>query len=181
MNAILQFDPKAHQLTGPAGSLAVPATDEQARRFLMLVEGECLQAQVTETAQKYGFCRQRYYQMLADYRQGGLPALLPRKTGPKSPYRRTDQVVRQILRYRFLDPDASPEVIAQKLRQTRFPISLRSIERVIADYGLQKKTLRAQPQKPSASAARAARRKSPAPGQGRSGQSRTPGSPSPGR
>jgi hypothetical protein len=32
-------------------------------------------------------------------------------------------------------------VIAQKLRQSNFVVSTRSVERVIADYGLQKKTL----------------------------------------
>jgi hypothetical protein len=165
MNASLQFNPQTQQLTGPAGSLAVPITDEQARRFLMLVEGQCLGAPVTTTAEKYGFCRQRYYQMLADYQRGGLPALQPRKTGPKSNYRRTDQLVRQILRYRFLDPEVSPAVIVQKLRQTGLALSLRSVERVIADYGLQKKTLHAQPQKSAAAAARAARRKTPTPGQ----------------
>ncbi len=162
MNTLLQFDPKSQQLTGPAGSLSVPATDEQTRRFLMLVEGQCLGGPVADTAEKYGFCRQRYYQMLADYQQGGLPALQPKKTGPKSNYRRTDQLVRQILRYRFLDPEVSPAVIVQKLRQTGLALSLRSVERVIADYGLQKKTLRTQPQKPAAAAARAARPKPPA-------------------
>jgi hypothetical protein len=60
-------------------------------------------------------------------------------TGPKSNYRRTDEAVRQIIRHRFLDPLASAEVIAQRLRQTQFPISTRSVERVIADFGLQKK------------------------------------------
>jgi hypothetical protein len=50
-------------------------------------------------------------------------------------------LVRQVIRYRFLDPEASADVIAQKLRQTGFVISTRSVERVIGDYGLQKKTL----------------------------------------
>ena len=147
MNTTLQFYPKTHQLAGPAGALPIAATDQLAHRFLMLVEGECLEANVGTTAQKYGFCRQRYYQMLEDFETGGLLALEPQKTGPKSNYRRTDQVVRQVLRYLFLDPEASPEVIAQKLTQTHFQISLRSVHRIIADYGLQKKLYALNPRK----------------------------------
>ena len=82
MNTRLQFDPKTQQLTGPAGSLSVPATDEQTRRFLMLVEGQCLQAQVADTAKKYGFCRQRYYQMLAAFSRAACPPSSPRRPAP---------------------------------------------------------------------------------------------------
>ena len=133
MSTTLQFDPKTQHASGPTGTLPVAAFDQQASRFLMLLEGECLQDNIAAVAQRYGFSRQRYYQLLADYKTGGLAALQPQKTGPKTNYRRTDQAVRQVLRYRFLDPEASPEVIAQKLRQTHFPISLRSVQRVIAD------------------------------------------------
>ncbi len=170
MNASLHFDPKTHQLTGPAGSLASSPDDEQARRLLMLLEGQCLQANVAATAQKYGYCRQRYYQILAAFQRGGFSALQPQKTGPKTHSRRTDQAVRQVLRYRFLDPDASPAVIAQKLRQTHFPISVRSVQRVIADYGLQKKTLHPQPQEPSSFPAHPARSKTRPRRTGRSAQ-----------
>ena len=41
----------------------------------------------------------------------------------------------------LLDPNASADVIAQKLRQTGFVISKRSVERVIADYALGKSCL----------------------------------------
>ena len=143
MNVTLLFDPVTHQLTGPAGSLPIADSDEMARRFLMLQEGQCLDTHISAVAQKYGYCRQRYYQILDAFQEGGLLALQPRKTGPKSNYRRTDEIVRQVIRHRFLDPDASLEVIAQKLEQTQHPISIRSVERVVADYGLQKKTLRA--------------------------------------
>jgi len=63
------------------------------------------------------------------------------KRGPKTHYRRTAEVVRQVIRHRFLDADASPEVIAQKLCQSGWEISIRSVQRVIEEYGLQKKTL----------------------------------------
>lgn len=48
-------------------------------------------------------------------------------------------MVSQIIRLRFLDPKASAEVIAQKLRQTGVKVSVRSVERTITEYGLQKK------------------------------------------
>jgi winged helix-turn helix protein len=144
MNTTLQFDPATDQLTGPAGSLTIAPEDALSRRFLMLLEGQCLETNIIAVARKYGYCRQRFYQFLEAFQQGGLPALQPKKTGPKSNYRRTDEAVRQVLRHRFLDPEASPEVVAQKLRQTHLALSVRSVQRIIADYGLQKKTLRPQ-------------------------------------
>jgi transposase len=180
MSDTLKVDLKTHQIIGPAGALPVAVSDQQAHRFLMLLEGECLERNISAIAQQYGLSRPRYYQLLEDYKAGGLPALEPQKTGPKSNYRRTDQAVRQVLRHRFLDPDASPEVIAQKLRQTHFRISLRSVQRIIADYGVQKKTLRTQPQKrPSASAHSARRKTNPAP-TGRRPQRGTRGPATPG-
>jgi transposase len=181
MNATLHFDPDSHQLTGPAGSLLITPSDHLAHHFLMLVEGQCLQGNVSAVAKKYRYCRQRYYQLLDTFNQRGLSALQPQKTGPKSNYRRTDQAVRQVLRHRFLDPDASTEVIAQKLRQTHFPISLRSVHRVIADYGLQKKTLRSQPKEATPSTARAKHPQATTLGPRRRPQRRTRGPSAPGR
>ena len=149
MEPTLSFDPHTHQLTGPAGSLALGPEDAAACRFLMLMEGECLKGNIAEVAAKYGYGRQRYYQLLDCLKAGGLQALQPQKTGPKRNYRRTDQAVRQVLGHLFLDPEASAAVVVQKLRQTHFDISLRSVRRIIADYGLQKKTLSTQPEKPA--------------------------------
>ena len=91
MNMTLQFDPQTHQLAGPSGALPIAAADQLARRFLMLVEGECLEDNVSTIAEKYGFCRQRYYQLLETFKSGGLLALGPqrpplrssRKSSPK--------------------------------------------------------------------------------------------------
>ena len=131
---------KRFVLEGPAGTLAVPAEDEVTEKLFMLFEGMCTEAGPTAAANNHGYTKQRFYQLLKRFEEGGAVALRNHKRGPKSNYRRTDEAVRQVIRHRFLDPEATPEVIAQKLTQTGHPISIRSVQRVIEDYGLQKKT-----------------------------------------
>ena len=132
---------KQLRFTGPGGSLLIPNDDEVSRRLAMLIDGQCEGLGPSKAAQNYDFTRQRYYQILAAFYAQGAEGLLLRTPGPKSDYRRTDQVVRLVIRCRFLDPDSSPAVIAQRIRQQTHAISERSVQRIIADYGLQKKTL----------------------------------------
>jgi hypothetical protein len=138
----ISFSKKQLRFTGPGGSLVIPKDDEVCRRLAMILEGECEGLGPSKAALKYHFSRQRYYQILSAFYAEGAEGLLLENPGPKSDYRRTDQVVRLVIRCRFLDPDSSPAVIAQKIRQQSHFISQRSVERIIADYGLQKKTLR---------------------------------------
>ena len=135
-----QFDLQNSAFVGPAGSLSVPKSDQLIQRFAMLLEGEC-DIGPKAAAEKFGLSRARYFQLRQQFQQGGCDALLPRKTGPKTNYRRTDEIVRQVIRHRFLDPNASAEVIAQKLVQCGATISVRSVRRIIQDYALQKKTV----------------------------------------
>jgi hypothetical protein len=138
---VLQFDPQRQQLVGAAGALPVPARDEVTRKLAMLIEGECQGLGPLRAARKFGFSKQRYFQLRRAFAQDGALALASRKRGPRRNYRRSDEVVRQVIRHRFLDADASAAVIAQKLRQAGWALSTRSVERVLRDYGLQKKTL----------------------------------------
>lgn len=142
---MVQFDPHHHQLSGPAGQLPVAPDDEVTHKLVMLIEGECQGLGPLQAARKHGFSKQRYFQLRQAFLQGGALALLSKKRGPKRPSRRTEEVVRQVIRHRFLDPDASPAVIAQKLTQAGWPIRIRSVERVIEQFGLQKKTLSLSP------------------------------------
>ena len=142
----MHFDLNAHSFVGEHGSLMVDQGDEIARKLAMLPEGECEGLGPSRAARKFGFSKQRYFQLREAYRTGGAAALQSKIRGPKRNYRRSDELVRQVIRHRFLDPEASTEVIAQKLKQTGFTISIRSVERVISDYGLQKKTLSVSPQ-----------------------------------
>jgi transposase len=134
------FDFDDLSLVGSAGSLDVRNDDEITRKLAMLIEGDCEGLGPAQAAKKYQFSRQRYFQLRTAFREQGALALLSQKRGPKHNYRRTDEVIRQVIRHRFLDPDATAEVIAQKLRQCGLNISTRSVERVIEQFGLQKKT-----------------------------------------
>jgi hypothetical protein len=145
-----QFDPTNQALVGPGGVLNVREDDEIAHKMLMLIEGECEEFGPLQAAARFGYSKQRYFQLRAAFQQSGAIALHSQKRGPKTNYRRTAEVVRQVIRHCFLDPDASAEVVAQKLRQSGWTISTRSVERIIAEYGLQKKT----PQVPSGRGAR---------------------------
>ena len=141
----MRLDLQSQLLIGEHGSLAVTENDEITRKLAMLIEGECEGLGPSKAAEKFGFSRQRYFQLRDAFKEHGATALQSKSRGPKTNYRRTDELVRQVIRHRFLDPDASAEVIAQKLRQTGFTISTRSVDRVIAEYGLQKKTLSVPP------------------------------------
>jgi hypothetical protein len=146
MEGAMHFDEKKKELIGQAGALAVPDNDEVTRKLAMLIEGECEGLGPLRASEKFGFSKQRYFQLRSRFLTEGASALLSKLRGPKRNYRRTSELVRQVIRHRFLDPQASAEVIAQKLRQAGQILSTRSVERVIADYGLQKKTLQPSPE-----------------------------------
>ena len=134
------FDAENFSLVGDSGSLEVPDEDEITHKLAMLIEGECEGLGPAKAAKKFNFSRQRYFQIRSAFKSQGALALLSQKRGPKRNYRCTEEVIRQVIRHRFLDPEASADVIAQKLRQCGLTISTRSVERIIEKFGLQKKT-----------------------------------------
>ena len=137
----MQFDIPTNRVFGPAGELVIRPDDVAVQRFVMLVEGQCEGLGAVKAAEKLGLSRPRYFQLLKLYHEHGIAGLQPHKTGPKRNSVRTPEVVRQVIRHRFLDQDASVEVIAQRMCQSGLPISTRSVDRIIEEYGLQKKTL----------------------------------------
>lgn len=119
--------------------LNISDTDTVAKKMLMLFEGT-YGIGVKKSIEKYGYSEQRYYQLLKAFKEKGSDALIDQKTGPKNNSKRTDVVTKQILRLRFLNPNDSAVIIAQKLNQQGMKISVRSVERTITQYGIQKKT-----------------------------------------
>lgn len=141
----MQCDLKTQSLIGECGVLNLIEGDDLTYKLAMLIEGECEGLGPVKAARKYGYSKARYFQLKHAYLEHGALGLQCKQRGPKTQYRRTGELIRQVIRYRFLDPKASAEVITQKLRQTGYVISIRSVERVIADYGLPKKTLSISP------------------------------------
>jgi hypothetical protein len=137
----MPFTVDPHSFAGPGGHLDIQKEDELCRKIAMLIEGECGTDGPYHAARQFGYSPQRYFQLRALFNEKGSQGLVSHPRGPKTNYRRTREVVCQVIRHRFLDPEASPEVIAQKLRQTGLQISVRSVERIFEEYGLQKKTL----------------------------------------
>jgi hypothetical protein len=141
-----RYDATRHSLVGPGGALKISPNDEVARKLAMLIEGECEGIGPIRAAEKFGYSKQRYFQLRQAFERHGTAALKSRQRGPRRNHRGPDELTRQVVRHRFLDPDASAEVVSQKLVQCGWTTSTRSVQRVIAEFGLQKKTLSVPPQ-----------------------------------
>ncbi len=63
----------------------------------MLFEGQCEGLGATGAAAKFGYSKARYFQLLHLLQDHGALALRSQPTGPKSNYRRTDEIVRQVI------------------------------------------------------------------------------------
>ncbi len=70
-------------LSGPEGSLPVREDDEITLKLAMLFEGQCEGLGPAETAQKFGYTRQRYYQILDQFMNQGAAGLKSLKREPK--------------------------------------------------------------------------------------------------
>ncbi|OGL49058.1 MAG: hypothetical protein A2161_17035 [Candidatus Schekmanbacteria bacterium RBG_13_48_7] len=136
---MFEYNAGSQAVVGPDGSLLIPEEDTAALKFIMLIEGECTKTGPLKAAEKFNYSKARYYQLLDAFMSKGIEALINKKTGPKRNYRRTPEITKMVIRARFLDPDVSPEVIASRLQQEGRLIAIRSVERIINEYGLQKK------------------------------------------
>jgi hypothetical protein len=137
---MFDYNAESSVLSGPGGKLSIPPGDRASLKMAMLLQGECTETGPTQAAKIFHYSKSRYYQIRDTFIQKGVEALVSKKTGPKGNYRRTPEVTKLVIRARFLDPKSSPEVIASKLQQDGYQIAIRSVERIINEFGLQKKT-----------------------------------------
>lgn len=117
----------------------IAGKDKLSLKINMVTEYIYGDVSINYITQKYGYTKQRFFQILNLYKQGGVEALTTMKTGPKKNRIRTENIENLIVRYKFTDPLMSAAVIAQKLKQQGISISQRSVMRTITERGLSKK------------------------------------------
>ena len=113
--------------------------DKLSIKFAMIMEGQLFGRKAA--CEKYGYSEIRYFQILKQYREKGLSGLIEKKRGSNKQPVRTEEKIKEVIRQRYLDPFQSADVIAQRMNQKGMKISVRSVERTITEYGLQKKRM----------------------------------------
>jgi transposase len=88
---------------------------------------------VSRSAAAFGFSRPTFYQAQAAFQQGGLPALMPQKRGPKDAHKLTGDVLAFVRRARQDDPSLRPADLVSLVKD-RYGVTVhpRSIERALS-------------------------------------------------
>ncbi len=88
---------------------------------------------VSQTAASFGLSRPSFYHAQAVYKEGGLPALLPRKPGPRRAHKLSEEIVEALQETLDEKPDSDATALVEWVEE-RFGISIhpRSIERALA-------------------------------------------------
>jgi len=74
---------------------------------------------VTKIADLHGFSRKSYYQVKKAFEVGGLPALIPKKTGPKGAFKLDADALSFIDAFRKSHKNAKPEEISAALEEEK--------------------------------------------------------------
>ncbi len=88
---------------------------------------------ISQAAANFGLSRPSFYQAQAAYDAGGLPALLPKKPGPRRAHKLSEEIVEALREMQDQASDMNTSALAEQVRE-RFGVSVhpRSIERALA-------------------------------------------------
>jgi transposase len=128
--------PHPEAVTDPlfvAGDPFFDARDLVQVKYEMLRRVQHEGASVTSAAQAFGLSRPAFYAAQRAWEQGGLPALVPARPGPRRAHKLGEEVVAYLVRARAADPQVRADELAQQV-QARFGLQVhpRSIERALA-------------------------------------------------
>ena len=94
---------------------------------------------IRRVAPAFGFSRPSYYQAHLAFEKGGLPALVPKKSGPRGGHKLDEEVLEFLVQRLEKDPALRPADLAERV-QAQFGRSVhpRSIERALKRRGKKK-------------------------------------------
>jgi len=88
---------------------------------------------VSHSAANFGLSRPSFYQAQAAYEEGGLPALLPKKPGPRRAHKLSEEVVETLRTALAEEAGLSPSALAELVEERHgVTVHPRSIERALA-------------------------------------------------
>lgn len=109
------------------------------KQVAMITLGELCGLPKSQLAAGFGFkTRKSYYDVRNVVLNGVAADLLPKRSGPHTPSKRTKEVEALIIRMRF-ETEFNRDEIAEAVAQMGFKVSARLVGQVLADYGLAKK------------------------------------------
>jgi len=136
------LNPRPEAVTDPlfTGSDFFDPRDLAQVKYEMLRRVEVDGQPISRSASAFGLSRPTFYQAQAALEHGGLPALLPKKPGPRRAHKLSAQIVRFLEQLLDSDPSLRSVELGERVRE-RFGIEVhpRSIERALAR---QKKNVR---------------------------------------
>jgi len=102
-------------------------------KYEMLRRASVEKASVTEVSEEYGVSRPTYYQAKADFDEGGIAGLVPRKRGPRGPHKIQGQVS-EFLRAQISpgEPIRARELAKSLQKEFNLDVHPRTIERAIS-------------------------------------------------
>jgi hypothetical protein len=120
---------------------AISFSSEQSvqRKVNMITLGELSNLPKLEIAKAFGYgTRKSYYDARQVVLNGSPVDLIPQRTGPQTPPKRTREIEILVIQMRF-GTDRNMYEIAAELTRLGFKVSSRLVGQILADYGLSKK------------------------------------------
>ena len=123
-----------------AGNTFFDARDLVQVKYEMLRRVQSEGQTVSQSAANFGFSRPSFYQAQAAFQQGGLPALMPQKRGPKKAHKLTAEVLAFVRQAQQQDASLRAAALALLVKE-KYGITVhpRSIERALTTHSQKKR------------------------------------------
>jgi len=120
-------------------TLIIPPEYAVSKKIHMVTMAELTNLSIGEICSLFGYrTRKSYYDIRRAVMQNDIQALLLKKTGPKSPPKRTPELEKRVIQLR-LTTDKNMYDITDALKAESFSVESRLVAQILSDYGISKK------------------------------------------